>query len=99
MTNQVDLNLDVSSDNARALHRVVRAMHDGHCPECGHLAPSEEFRNNPIQPDLLECPECGFYIREHEARAALALFRPILARSLDVFNKWRETITEDGATT
>jgi len=28
---------------ARALHRVVRAMHDGECPKCGHLGTSESF--------------------------------------------------------
>lgn len=27
----------------RALHRVVRAMHDGECPKCGHLGTSESF--------------------------------------------------------
>lgn len=32
--------LDVKDDEARALHRIVRAMHDGHCPSCGHLAPA-----------------------------------------------------------
>ena len=30
-----DLNSDVSPERARALHRVVRAMHDGNCPSCG----------------------------------------------------------------
>lgn len=29
-------NLDVENrERARVLHRVVRAMHDGHCPKCG----------------------------------------------------------------
>ena len=37
------LNLDVSAEQARALHRVVRAMHDGHCPSCGYLGPAELF--------------------------------------------------------
>lgn len=94
-----ECNLDVErGEQARALHRVVRAMHDGHCPKCGHLAPSEEFyfpklmRNDPpfVKPGFHKCPRCHFTVTEDEAEAALAEFRPYLNKSVEVFEKWRE---------
>ena len=96
-----DCNLDVDpGERARALHRVVRAMHDGHCPQCGHLAPSEAFYRpkitNPNHKDGPRhashvCPKCKFYVTEAEAEAALAEFRPYLNKSAEVFLKWRQT--------
>jgi endogenous inhibitor of DNA gyrase (YacG/DUF329 family) len=87
----VDCNLDSdAADRARALHRVVRAMHDGHCPRCGHLSDAGEFivdRNT--QAERHSCPSCGFHIFRHESEAALAEFRPFLNKSVDIFNKWR----------
>jgi hypothetical protein len=84
-----DCNLDVErGERARALHRVVRAMHDGHCPKCGHLAPStafdEEWRHR--------CPSCFFTITREEAEAALAEFRPYLNKSVEVFEAWRASL-------
>ena len=79
------LNLDVSAEEARALHRIVRAMHDGHCPKCGHLGPSSSFRLG----NRHECPICRFIIRDEEAEEALRLFRPYLRASLEVFERWR----------
>lgn len=92
-------NLDTDhSEEARALHRVVRAMHDGHCPQCGYLAPAEKFYRceitNPHHKDGPRpaghvCPACGFGITAEEALEALARFRPCLNESVKVFLKWR----------
>ena len=39
-----EINADTDQRSlARACHRIVRAMHDGHCPECGLLDTSERF--------------------------------------------------------
>jgi hypothetical protein len=91
-----DLNLDVSADEARALHRVVRAMHDGHCPKCGYLGPAQYFwadeKPHPSLPEdegRHECPVCHFYVTETEARGALMAFKPYLNRSVEVFEEWR----------
>lgn len=81
------LNLDVSSEEARALHRVVRAMHDGHCPKCGHLGPSSVFYRDREHC----CPVCKFTVTDEEAATALKLFQPYLSKSVEVFERWRPT--------
>lgn len=80
-----DLNLDVSADGARALHRVVRAMHDGHCPSCGYLGPAQWF----FYDEYHQCPVCKFTVTEVEARSALMAFKPHFSKSLEVFEQWR----------
>lgn len=83
--------LDVEKgEQARALHRVVRAMHDGHCPKCGYLAPSEYFQVLPHGDH--HCPRCDFTVSKEESTRALALFRPFLNKSVEVFEKWREDL-------
>ena len=83
---ETELNLDISAEEARALHRVVRAMHDGHCPSCGTLSPSEE----KVSGNGYRCESCGFAVSGFVAQAALQEFRPFLQRSLTVFEEWRE---------
>ena len=83
-----DLVLDVSPETARALHRVVRAMHDGHCPDCGHLDQAIAFRNPPSGGGY-RCPSCNFTIQDYEAKAALREFSVYLKKSHDVFEIWR----------
>ena len=69
---------------ARALHRVVRAMHDGHCPKCGHLGSSNDFANLKGH----TCPVCQFHISAEEAKEALEIFSPYLKESVGIFEKW-----------
>lgn len=88
-----DLNLDVDPGvRARALHRVVRAMHDGHCPKCGHLGPSDQFIRPKagwgIESAEHICPKCGFSISDSEASAALAEFLPYLGESVKIFEEY-----------
>lgn len=85
-----ELNLDVDGDEARALHRVVRAMHDGHCPDCGFLGDAVTFViDRETVAERHECPQCHFAIFRHEAEEALAVFRPYLQKSVEVFERWR----------
>lgn len=90
------LNSDISGEQARALHRVVRAMHDGNCPKCGYLGPSSEFEfryaNAPGGLRILDhiCPKCKFRIGYKEAEAALEAFRPYMQANVEIFEKWRE---------
>lgn len=89
------LNLDAKTpEHARALHRVVRAMHDGHCPNCGHLAPAEHFR----EAGGYSCTSCQFVISDADARAALAVFHPHLAPSVKIFEAWQESREPAGST-
>lgn len=93
---------------ARALHRVVRAIHDGHCPnpDCGHIGPSDQFYTKPIvlweggafspkSEGFHRCPKCGFTITDSEAEAALAEFRPAMQVNFNLFKKWREERGEE----
>lgn len=92
-------NLDVGDDafeRARCLHRVVRAMHDGHCPRCGWLGPSETFyvgamygRSALVQEGEHRCCYCGFTVTDSEAKKALDAFLPYLENSVRVFEEWR----------
>lgn len=91
----VDCNLDSdAADRARALHRVVRAMHDGHCPSCGFLADATAFIvDRDTIAERHECPKCMFHIFRWQAELALAEFRPFLNKSVDIFEQWRDSLS------
>lgn len=77
---------DVIIERARSLHRIVRALHDGHCPKCGIIFQPGSFTHRP---DLELCPRCGFSITHEEAEAACKEFAPVMRRNLEVFESWR----------
>jgi hypothetical protein len=90
-----DLNLDTKSDKARALHRVVRAMHDGHCMNCGYLAPAHQFESWVVKAGVQtqlnhKCPKCAFTVTNVEAHLALMEFQEYANKSVDVFKAWRD---------
>jgi DNA-directed RNA polymerase subunit RPC12/RpoP len=91
------LHLDVDFETARALHRVVRAMHDGECPKCHRLFESYQMRRDHASKDAphynvaMRCPYCGFTITATESDAAIATFAPVMDRNLET---WRATITK-----
>lgn len=84
-----DNSQDVIIERARSLHRVVRALHDGNCPKCGEIFPSEAAQR---EIDRETCPYCGFYITNEEAKAAMVEFRPVLEKNVAVFEEWRATL-------
>jgi hypothetical protein len=92
VSNELNNSLN-EGDRARALHRVVRAMHDGNCPKCGHLGSSTSFWMGSGH----RCPECDFYISESHARAAMMAFRPFMEKNLAVFEEWRAALSQGGA--
>lgn len=87
--------VDVSTEErARVLHRVVRALHDGHCPSCGHVASNPSYHRKTFAlaiPADERCEDCGFTITGAEIQAALAEFRPVMQRNLEIFQSWRES--------
>jgi len=89
----VPLNSDVSlaPDTARALHRVVRALHDGNCPKCGALNPSDTVYDTAVYEGWC-CPDCKFTITAEEAKAAMAAFRPFMEANLAIFEAWRASL-------
>jgi hypothetical protein len=90
------LNSDCTSSEARALHRVVRAMHDGNCPKCGYLGPSEEFQKHyergPQKLSIVDhlCPCCGFEVSHNESVEALKAFAPYMEQNVEMFEAWRK---------
>lgn len=96
MSDANPLNLD--HDEARALHRIVRAMHDGECPQCHDVFDAREMRRTyarmrttPMNQEGWECPACHFSISQMEAEEVLRLFAPFMERNLAVFRAWRES--------
>lgn len=82
--------LDVDFETARALHRVVRGMHDGECPSCHYLSTSVEIR---AQFGWV-CPKCCFAISDEEAQAAMQAFAPVMEKNLAVFEAWRKNLSQ-----
>lgn len=80
---EAELNLSVSAEDARAMHRVVRALHDGHCPSCGALHDSRAVKLATRH----ECPSCHFYITNDEAKQALDTFHDYMRKCCDIFIK------------
>lgn len=78
-------------ERSRCLHRVVRAMHDGHCPACGHLQNPDVARefNEKRGWSPLTCTNCNFSISRAEAADALAEFKPHMRRAYEIFEQWR----------
>lgn len=74
-------------DAARAIHRVVRAMHDGECPACHYITSSDGFQ---LENGDEKCFMCGFTITEKERELAIATFAPVMAKNLQVFIEWKE---------
>ncbi len=94
-----ELNSDTKADTARALHRVVRAMHDGNCPKCGNIDFDSKFKHcgDDGRIDYWQCRICKFMVTREEAEAALELFRPYMQANLAEFVKWRlNRITQPG---
>ncbi len=80
-----------AGERARALHRVVRAMHDGECPDCHKIHRAEAMEQRAIFGALIghACPSCGFQLSADESAAALQEFAPYMTRNLLIFEEGR----------
>lgn len=85
-TNQVD----VSPEEARVLHRVVRSIHDGNCPNCGIVLPAERMKRG----FGWECPECRWGLTNFEAAEAMKAFHPVMQQNVATFETWRAKLRE-----
>jgi predicted RNA-binding Zn-ribbon protein involved in translation (DUF1610 family) len=94
MADAKDLHLDVDFETARALHRVVRGMHDGECPRCHQLFDSRAMVSRLLDEPDTRCPNCGFAITHAEKQAAIRAFAPVMERNLAVFEEWRSRLTK-----
>lgn len=90
-----ELNNDTDhSERARALHRVVRAMHDGECPKCHALHSSADMTRYIYAGGGHRCPTCAFTITAAESEAALEEFAGFMDKNLAVFEEWRASRTK-----
>jgi len=86
--------LDLDYSEARSLHRVVRAMHDGECPKCHRVYPAEAMRVTKQEHLSLEsrigwrCPGCGYKIKQKTGEAALKTFGVLMDKNREIFDAW-----------
>lgn len=80
------LALDVSLEQARALHRVWRALNDGDCPKCHKFHAATEIIRSAYG---ITCPSCRFVIAHSEIEAIEKLFAPAMDGAVAIFEKWR----------
>lgn len=83
------LALDVSLEQARALHRVWRALNDGDCPNCHKFHAATEIVRSS---DAITCPSCWFHVKKTEIAAIEQMFAPAMDAAVAIFNKWRDEI-------
>ena len=81
------LALDVSLEQARALHRVWRALNDGDCPNCHKFHAATEIHRTS---DAITCPSCWFHVKKTEIEAIEKMFAPAMNAAVAIFNKWRD---------
>jgi len=86
--------LDLDYSEARSLHRVVRAMHDGECPKCHRVYPAEAMRvtkQEHLPPESRigwRCPGCGYKIKQKTGEAALKTFGILMDKNREIFDAW-----------
>lgn len=87
MTDADRLALDVSLEQARALHRVWRALNDGDCPKCHrHIAATSVIRYSN---GSMKCPLCSFNVSAQEIHEIERLFAPAMDAAVAIFEEWR----------
>ena len=92
------LNLDVDFETARALHRVVRGMHDGECPKCHTIHASDKMvalfddKLKGFRKGDLRCPYCSFFITQQQISFAIQAFAPVMEKNLEIFETWRQSL-------
>ena len=76
----------------RDCYYLYRAMHDGVCPQCGHV---EEIEDMEDAMGNIECINefCGFTITAIEGEAILSQSAAILERRLGSFKNVRSRLT------
>lgn len=87
-----DLHLDIELDQARALHRVWRALNDGDCPKCHKaVAATDVIRPQNKDGVWIKCPNpsCGFLVMGKEVEEIERVFAPAMDAAVAIFEKWR----------
>ena len=81
-----------SEQEIRDSYYVMRAMHDGACPECGHTGEPDMF----VAGSALRCPECNFVIIGAELEGIRRSTRKTMLRRVASFAGCRKRLAEFG---
>lgn len=93
------LALDVDLQQARALHRVWRALNDGDCPKCHNAVAATDIIRPFVNNDIwIQCPnpECNFHVTSEEVCEIETMFAPAMDAAVAVFEQWRATRANKG---
>ena len=82
----------MNDQQIRDCYYVMRAMHDGACPACGHTDKPSAFEFE----DGLECPECRFRICCDELKGIKKQTVQAVKRRVDSFHECREELAKLG---
>lgn len=75
----------------RDCYYVMRAMHDGACPNCGHIATPKEFETRDFS---LVCPDCYFKISNVELKGIKKITAEAVKRRVESFERSRGDLTK-----
>tara|TARA_Y100000034_G_C6875031_1_gene400037 strand:+ start:1502 stop:1765 length:264 start_codon:yes stop_codon:yes gene_type:complete len=81
--------MSITEKEMRDSYYIMRAMHDGACPSCGHLGEPEQF---VVQGFCLMCPECNFSMTAKEIRGIEKVTAEVLKQRLESFDACREEL-------
>lgn len=84
--------LKFTSQEIRDSYYIMRAMHDGACPNCGQTDSPEAFEEG----GTLTCYECWFYISEDELIGIKKVTAATMVRRIDSFSDARARLAELG---
>ena len=73
-------------ENLRHAYYCLRAMHDGACPNCGHI------QENP----MFCCPVCDFHITKNEELGIKKTVPQIMKRRVEGFKQIRDQLKKIG---
>ena len=71
----------MKTEQLRDAYYVLRAMHDGACPKCGHTGEAESFKKG----DCLYCPHCAFHMSGKVIAGIKAMVPDIMERRVKNF--------------
>jgi hypothetical protein len=83
----------MTTEQERDCYYVLRAMHDGACPNCGHTGNHASFE---VFHGGLMCPTCKFGITDEEIKGIESISGSVLSRRYNNFVECRKELRDIG---
>ena len=77
----------MNDQEMRDCYYILRAMHDGACPSCGHMGEEEKFKDRHGN---LQCPECHFNVLKSQIDRIQEFTSQVLKRRLESFHNFSQ---------